>query len=46
MIHVIIKQGCKPIFIEKKYYKTYVCHLNKVLGTNFVDDNTTLALEK
>ena len=46
MIHVIIKQGCKLIFIEQKYYKTYVWHLNKVWGTNFVDDNETLSLEK
>ena len=46
MIHVIIKQGCKPIFIEQKYYIRYMQHLNKVGSTNFVDDNEILGVDK
>ena len=37
--------GGKPIFIEQKYYRTCVWHLNKVWSTNFVDDNATLVVE-
>ena len=46
MIHVIIKQGCKPIFIKQKQYRTYLQHLNKVKSTNFVDDNEILGVDK
>ena len=46
MIRVIIKQGCKPIFIEQKQYRTYMQHLNKVESTNFVDDNEILGVDK
>ena len=41
-----IKQGLKPIFIEQKYYRTYMWHLTKVWSMNFVDDNKILAVEK
>ena len=41
-----IKQGLKPIFIEQKYYRAYMWHLNKVWNMNFVDDNKILAVEK
>ena len=37
--------GLKTNFIEQKYYRTCVWHLNKVWSTNFVDDNVTLAVE-
>ena len=46
MIRIIMKQGCKPIFIEQKQYRTYMQHLNKVESTNFVDDNEILVGEK
>ena len=46
MTHVIIKQGFKSIFIEQKYYRTSIWHLNKVWNMNFVDNNATLAVEK
>ena len=46
MIHAIIKQGCKPIFIEQKYYRTYMWRLNKVWNMNFIFDNEILAVEK
>ena len=41
-----IKQGLKQIFIEQKYYRTYMGHLNKVWNMIFVDDNEILAVEK
>ena len=40
------KWGCKPIFIEQKYYRIYMWHLNKVWNMNFVDNNEIIAVEK
>ena len=45
IIHVY-QVGLKPIFIEQKYYRTYMWHFNKVWNMNFVDDNKILAVEK
>ena len=46
MIRIIIKQGCKPIFIKQKQYRIYMQHLNKVESTNFVDDNEIFCVDK
>jgi len=43
---MLCQVGRKTIFIEQKYYRTCVWHLNKVRSTNFVDDSATLAVEK
>ena len=42
----VYQVGLKPIFIEQKYYRTYMWHLNKVWSMNFIDDNEILVVEK
>ena len=42
----VYQVGFKSIFIEQKYYRTYIWHLNKVWNMNFVDDNEILVVEK
>ena len=42
----VYQVGFKSIFIEQKYYRTYMWYLNKVWNMNFVDDNEILAVEK
>ena len=44
--HVISLKVGKPIFIKKKCYRTYMCHLNKVGSINFVDGSEILVVEK
>ena len=45
-IRTIIKYGCKAIFIEQNYYRTYIWGLNKVWSVNFVEDDEIIAVEK